>query len=101
MERAPYRKQPERIPGAFAFINYTRIQRHRDRIGLIGACVPEFPVDQNRDRNQRCLAVRPELNHSDRARTGILLPRRPVLAGRDLRTLFLSHRNATEWRIRH
>ncbi len=82
-------EQSERIAGSFSFVDVSRVQRHGYGISLVGGRVPEFPVDQNRDRNERRFPVRRELHHGQRPGSGVFLLRRFALARRDLRTFLL------------
>ena len=61
VQRSVHRKQSQRIAGLFGFVDSAAFERHRYRVGLIGARVVEFSIDQNRYRNQSRLATLREL----------------------------------------
>jgi len=57
------------------------------------ALVPELPIDQNRDRHQRCLVVRRHLQHSYSSWPGIFFPWGLSLSRDNLRPLLLRGRH--------
>ncbi len=89
VQSAAYGEQSLRTSSAIALVYCARLERHGHGIGLVGGCVPEFAVDQNRDGHQRCLAVVRELEHGKSARTRFFFPGDLALSGSDLRALFL------------
>ena len=86
-------EQSERIAGSFSFVHVSRVQRHGNGISLVGGRIPELPVDQNRDRNERrsCRSARVAATASARGPASFFFAalRSP---GSDLRT-FLLRRN--------
>lgn len=100
MQRAPYGEQAQRIPRAFPLVDHARIQRHGHGVGFIDTRVPKFAIDQNRDRDDRCLAVRAQLNQSNGTGACVFLARCLVLARNNLRPIFLSQGNLSECNLR-
>ena len=96
MERAAHREQAQRTAGALSFVNRARIQGHGNWIRFVGGCIPEFSIDQNRNRNQRRLPVGTQLDYTYGARAGILLARALALSRGDLGPLFLRRRKRRE-----
>ena len=91
VQSAVHGKQAQGVARLFRFVDCARLKGHGDRIGLVGARIPKLAVHKNGDGHQRCLAIGRELKHGQRPRSCIfLLLRWRPLAGRDLRTIFLS-----------
>jgi len=90
---AGYRKQSQRISRALRLIHRARVQRHWDRVCLIRTRIPELPIDQNRDRHQRCLAVRCHLQHSNSSWPRIFFLWSLPLSRDNLRPLLLRARH--------
>ena len=82
-------EQAERTTRLLDFVDVAGIQRHWDRVGFVRRGIPELAVNQDCDWDQRCLAIRRELEQSDCARARILLPRRLALSRCNLRPFLL------------
>ena len=71
-DRLPGMRQ--RIPGALAFVDVSRVQRHGNRVRLVGAGIEKLPVNEDRHRDERCFPVGSHLQNADGAgATGVFV----------------------------
>lgn len=65
LQRASNREQPLRNPRLHALVNCLRVERHRNRVGLVSSGIKVLTVDEDSDRNERGFAVGCELDQTE------------------------------------